>query len=54
MVVEAVRRAVGPDYPVILRISADELTEGGNSLEDTLELRRYFSGEAVCLACPAD
>lgn len=46
MVVEAVRRAVGPDYPIILRLSADEMTEGGNSLEDVLELMRYFSGEA--------
>lgn len=46
MVVEAVRRAVGPNYPIILRISADELVEGGNSLEDTLELMRYFTEEA--------
>lgn len=46
MVVDAVRHAVGPNYPIILRISADELVEGGNSLEDTLELMRYFTEEA--------
>lgn len=46
MVVETVRRAVGPNYPIILRISADEMVDGGNGLEDTLELMRYFSGEA--------
>lgn len=46
MVVEAVRHAVGPNYPIILRISADEMVDGGNGLEDTLELMRYFSGEA--------
>lgn len=46
MVVEAVRQAVGPEFPVILRISADELVEGGNRLEDTLELMHYFTAEA--------
>lgn len=46
MIVEAVRKAVGPNYPIILRISADELVEGGNSLEDTLELMHYFAKEA--------
>ncbi|MGB3998417.1 MAG: FAD-dependent oxidoreductase [Desulfomonilia bacterium] len=32
-VVEAVRGAVGSDYPVIIRISADELIRGGYDLE---------------------
>lgn len=32
-VVEAVRGAVGTDYPVIIRISADELIRGGYDLE---------------------
>ena len=34
-VLQAVRRAVGPDYPVICRISADEYAEGGLRIGDT-------------------
>lgn len=36
MILEAVRKQVGPHFPIFLRISADELMEGGNTLEDTL------------------
>ena len=32
-VIEAVRGEVGPDYPVIIRVSADELVRGGYDLE---------------------
>ena len=46
MVIEEVRKQVGPMYPIMLRISADELVEGGNTLEDTLELLEYFQEEA--------
>lgn len=45
LVVEEVRRQVGPFFPIFCRISADELTEGGNTLEDTLELLQYFEKE---------
>ena len=34
--VRAVREAVGRDFPLILRLSADELAEGGITLEDAL------------------
>lgn len=43
--VEAVRAAVGPHFPICLRISADEFLEGGNTLEDTLELMDFFVEE---------
>lgn len=46
MVMEEVRRQVGPFFPIFIRISADELTEGGNTLEDTKELLTYFQEEA--------
>ena len=49
LVMQAVRRAVGPRYPILLRISADELVEGGNRLEDTLDLLCYFQAEADIL-----
>lgn len=42
LVVEEVRKQVGPMFPIFVRISADELMEGGNTLEDTLELLSYF------------
>ncbi|TFJ46972.1 2,4-dienoyl-CoA reductase [Carnobacterium divergens] len=45
LIVEEVRRAVGPHYPICLRFSADELLEGGNTLEDTLDLLTYFVEE---------
>lgn len=46
MVIEAVRKEVGVNYPILVRISADELLEGGNTLEDTLQLLTYFQEEA--------
>ncbi|WP_413524592.1 FAD-dependent oxidoreductase [Carnobacterium divergens] len=45
LIVEEVRRAVGPHYPICLRFSGDELLEGGNTLEDTLDLLTYFVEE---------
>lgn len=46
MVMDEVRAQVGPMFPIMLRISADELVEGGNTLEDTLELLEYFAEKA--------
>ena len=46
MVMEAVRQAVGPDFPIIARVSADEMTEGGNRLADSIELMQLYCGEA--------
>ena len=45
MVIEKVREAVGPMFPIMVRISADELLEGGNTLEDTLEYLEYLDAE---------
>ena len=45
LVIEEVRKQVGPFFPIFVRISADELMEGGNTLEDTLELLSYFQEE---------
>lgn len=46
IVMDEVRSQVGPMFPIMIRISADELVEGGNTLEDTLELLEYFAEEA--------
>lgn len=45
MVVNEVRRQVGPLFPIFIRISADELMEGGNTLDDTIEYLQYFIKE---------
>lgn len=42
MVLKAVHETVGENIPIFLNISADELTEGGNTLEDMLEIVDYF------------
>ena len=45
LVIEEVRRQVGPFFPIFLRISADEFMEGGNTLEDSLEYLKYLEKE---------
>lgn len=42
LVLKAVHEAVGENIPIFLNISADELAEGGNTLEDTLDIVEYF------------
>jgi 2,4-dienoyl-CoA reductase-like NADH-dependent reductase (Old Yellow Enzyme family)/thioredoxin reductase len=43
MVIDAVRAAVGPRFPIDIRISAEDMLAGGNTLEDTLELLQYMA-----------
>ena len=45
MVIDEVRKNVGPFFPIFLRISADELVEGGNTLDDALEYLEYLNDE---------
>lgn len=42
-VAEEVRRQVGPRFPIVLRLSADEFVPGGNTLEDTLDYLKYVA-----------
>ncbi len=42
MVLEEVRKRVGPWFPIIVRISAEERVPGGNTLEDTLKYLEYI------------
>ncbi len=41
-IIKAIKNACGQDYPVIMRHSGAELMEGGNSLEDSVEIARLF------------
>jgi 2,4-dienoyl-CoA reductase-like NADH-dependent reductase (Old Yellow Enzyme family)/ribulose 1,5-bisphosphate synthetase/thiazole synthase len=42
MVIDNVREAVGPRFPISLRISADDMLQGGNTLEDSLKLMEFM------------
>jgi 2,4-dienoyl-CoA reductase-like NADH-dependent reductase (Old Yellow Enzyme family)/thioredoxin reductase len=42
LVLEEVRRIVGPNFPIFVRIGADEFMEGGITLEDTFTFLEYF------------
>ncbi|MGE5583936.1 MAG: FAD-dependent oxidoreductase [Bacillota bacterium] len=46
-VVRAVRQAVGPDFPVLYRMSADEKVPGGLTLDETKEVARRLEREGV-------
>ncbi|WP_427041141.1 hypothetical protein [Fusobacterium sp. SB021] len=43
LVIDKTIEQVGPNFPIILRLSADELLEGGNTLEDTLHILEYLN-----------
>lgn len=45
MVIDEVRKAVGPKIPISLRLSVDELVAGGNTMEDCLEYLQYLNDE---------
>lgn len=45
MVIDEVRKAVGLRVPISLRLSVDELVEGGNTVEDCLEYLEYLNDE---------
>jgi len=46
-VVRAARERLGRDYPILFRINALEKVEGGQTLEDTLEVSRLLADEGV-------
>ncbi len=46
-VIEAVRREVGPDYPVTYRLSGDEYIDGGLTLEETVPFARKLEEAGI-------
>ena len=46
-VVRAIREKLGKDYPIIFRINAVEKMEGGQTVEDALEVSRLLAEEGV-------
>jgi 2,4-dienoyl-CoA reductase-like NADH-dependent reductase (Old Yellow Enzyme family) len=47
-IIDAIRSALGPDYPIFLRLGASDYREGGTTLEDSVIAARAF--EAAGLA----
>ncbi|SFK99959.1 NAD(P)/FAD-dependent oxidoreductase [Brevibacillus centrosporus] len=45
IILEIVREAVGANFPISFRFSADDFSEGGNTLEDTLKMLEYLESE---------
>lgn len=45
MVIDEVRKAVGPMIPISLRLSVDELVEGGNTVDDCLKYLEFLNDE---------
>jgi len=48
-VIEAVRAAVGENFPILLRLGASDYTEGGTTLEDSQIAAQAFEKAGVCL-----
>ena len=46
-VLRSVRHAVGPDYPVLIKVNAEDFAEGGFSVEDMLELSAMLEKEGI-------
>ena len=47
LVIDKVRAAVGPMFPISFRFSAEEFVEGGQTLEDTLVMLEYLQKELI-------
>lgn len=46
-VLRSVRHAVGPDYPILIKVNAEDFAEGGFSVEDMLELSALLEKEGI-------
>ena len=55
-IVSGIRKAVGPDYPIIIRLCGDELLHdrGGNTVEESLQVIRLVQDAGIdCLSVTA-
>ena len=48
-IIEAVRSAVGKEFPILLRLGASDFTEGGTTIEDSLIAAREFEKAGICI-----
>jgi 2,4-dienoyl-CoA reductase-like NADH-dependent reductase (Old Yellow Enzyme family) len=45
--VSKIRKEIGDEYPIFVRISADELVDNGNKIEDTIEIAKILEKGGV-------
>ena len=45
MIIENIREKCGPNFPIEIRLSGDEFTEGGMKLEETVELAKVLDSK---------
>ena len=45
MVIDSVRKAVGPGFPIVFRMSGDEFREGGYTLKDGIKFAKLIDGK---------
>jgi len=53
-IIQGIRFACGPKFPISVRISADEFIEGGLTLKDTVKIARYLESigiDAINVSC---
>jgi len=50
--VRAVRRAVGDDFPVGIKLNSDDFRKGGFSNEECVDVVRWLNDEPTCSRCP--
>lgn len=48
-VIEAVRKAVGEDFPILLRLGASDFMEGGTTIEDSVIAAKEFEKAGICI-----
>ncbi|HHX36785.1 MAG TPA: FAD-dependent oxidoreductase [Clostridiaceae bacterium] len=46
-IVRAIRKATGPDMPILFRIAVDHIFEGGRTIEETIPLLKLLEEEGV-------
>ncbi|MDC7217911.1 MAG: NADH:flavin oxidoreductase [Spirochaetales bacterium] len=45
--IAATRQAIGPDYPLLIKINSDDFVEGGVTLDDSLEASKQFVAAGI-------
>ena len=48
-IIQAVREAVGPDYPIAIRLGASDHMAGGTTIEDSIIAAKEFEKAGICL-----
>lgn len=48
-IIQAVREAVGPDYPIAIRLGASDHMTGGTTIEDSIIAAKEFEKAGICL-----